>query len=347
MPRFFGFVRDQYTALPLPPTPADIAQQTFVVTGANTGLGFQCAQHLLGMGAGRVILGVRSVQKGEAALAAMRQATGRHEAGAGTVWELDLQSLDSVEKFSQRLATLDRLDALVANAGVVMTERQIVQGIELSLLVNVVATMLLALRTLPKLQASARKFNTTPRLVIVSSNSALESNMKGAVPSAGGVDVFDKLSEEDGFGTFSQYPKTKLLQIYAVRQLALLLPVATTAGGVVINAVSPGLCYTDLDRNASRPAKVVLAIMRKLLARTAEAGSRTLLQAAFAGPDSHGAYCSECRVKNEDVPAWITNASGKTTQERVWNDILKRLDAMGHGVDVAALAAPAPSARVV
>lgn len=80
-----------------------------------------------------------------------------------------------------------------------------------------------------------------------------------------------------------------------MRQLASLLPVASS--GVVINAVSPGLCYTDLDRNASRPAKLVLATMRTLLARTAEEGSRTLLYAALAGPDSHGAYCSECRVK--------------------------------------------------
>ncbi|CAK7214753.1 hypothetical protein SCUCBS95973_002241 [Sporothrix curviconia] len=333
MPRFVGFVRDQYTALPMPPVPADIAQQTFVVTGANTGLGFQCAKHLLRMGAGRVILGVRSVEKGEAALAAMRQETGRH--AAGEIWELDLQSLDSVESFGRRLGTLDRLDALIANAGVVMTDRQVVEGIELSLLVNVVSTMLLALRTVPKLQESARSFNTAPHLVIVSSNSALESDMKGAVPPAGS-DVFDKLSEKKGFGTFTQYPKTKLLQIYAVRQLALLLPVA--ASGVVINAVSPGLCYTDLDRNASPPAKVVLAIMRKMLARTAEEGSRTLLHAALAGPDSHGAYCSECRVKNEDVPTWITNASGKATQERVWKDLLKRLDSLGHGVDIAALA---------
>lgn len=49
---------------------------------------------------------------------------------------------------------------------------------------------------------------------------------------------------------------------------------------------------------------------------------------------------------SDDVPAWITNASGKITQERVWDDLLKRLDSMGHGVDVAALAASL-SGRVV
>lgn len=306
MPSFFGFVRDQYTTLALPTPPADIAQQTYVVTGANTGLGFQCAKHLLGMGAGRVILGVRSIQKGETALAAMRQELkqdGRTAAGNAEVWDLDLQSLDSVETFAKRLQTLDRLDALIANAGIVMTNRQIVDGIgiELSLLVNVVSTTLLALRTLPTLQASARQFKTTSHLTIVSSNSALEDNMKKAVSPAmkdEKGDVFDKLSEAKGFGSCTQYPKSKLLQIYAVRQLASLLPVnSSTSGGVIINAVSPGLCYTELDRNASGPSKIAVATLRKLLARTAEEGSRTLLQAAMAGADSHGAYCSECRVK--------------------------------------------------
>jgi len=43
--------------------------------------------------------------------------------------------------------------------------------------------------------------------------------------------------------------------------------------------------------------KLGIAVVRKLLARTAEEGSRNLLQAAFAAPESHGAYCSECQVK--------------------------------------------------
>lgn len=47
---------------------------------------------------------------------------------------------------------------------------------------------------------------------------------------------------------FFRYPKTKLLEIYAVRELASLLPVSES--GVIINTVSPGLCYSDLDRNA-------------------------------------------------------------------------------------------------
>jgi len=92
---------------------------------------------------------------------------------------------------------------------------------------------------------------------------------------------------------------TKQLEVYAVRQLASLLPLSKSS--VIINIVSPGLCYSDLDRNASFILKLAMATMRKLLARTSEEGSRNLLQAVFAGPDSHGKFCSECQIK-EYVP---------------------------------------------
>ena len=195
------FIRNQYTSLPVPEAPENIADATYVVTGANSGLGFECVKHLFRMGAGRVILAVRSREKGEAALATIRRETSVND--LGEVWELDLTSFDSVEAFAKRLSMLNRLDALIANAGVVMTQFQEVQGMELSLVVNVVSTMLLSLRALPKLQASARDFGTHPRLVIVSSNAALESNMKRVIEKLQG-DVFDALSTEKGFDTFVQ-----------------------------------------------------------------------------------------------------------------------------------------------
>ena len=201
MATFFDFVHDQRTDLPLPRAPADIAKGTYIVTGANTGLGFECVKHLFRMGAGRIILGVRSAEKGQTALEAVRKETGAH--GVGEVWELDLMSLDSVEAFGKRLTTLDRLDAFIANAGIVMTNFQQVRGLEVSLLVNVLSTMLLSLRALPKLQESARRFAIQPRLVIVSSNTALGPKMRPSVEGLQG-DVFDALSAAKDFSGRSQ-----------------------------------------------------------------------------------------------------------------------------------------------
>lgn len=201
MPRIFGFIRDQYTSLPVPQPPASITDATYIVTGANSGLGLECTKHLFRMGAQRIIMAVRSQSKGEAALAAIRNETGRHD--VGEIWELDLTSLDSVEAFAQRVSMLDRLDALIANAGVIMSKFQTVEGMELSLFVNVVSTMLLAFRALPKLQESARKLGLQTHLVIVSSNTAFESAMEHNVGSLQG-DMFDALSVEKSFKTLVQ-----------------------------------------------------------------------------------------------------------------------------------------------
>lgn len=201
MPRFLNFVRDQYTDLPIPRPPANIADATYIVTGANSGLGFECTKHLFRMGTKRVILAVRSRSKGESALAAIRTATDRPD--VGEVWELDLASLSSVEAFAKRIGQLDRLDALIANAGVAMGTFQLIEGMESTLMVNVVSTMLLALRALPKLHESARRLGIQTHAVIVSSNTSFESSAEKNVGSLQG-DVLDALSVEKRFKTFVQ-----------------------------------------------------------------------------------------------------------------------------------------------
>lgn len=203
MPRIMGFIRDQRTHLPMPQPPANIAEATYIVTGANSGIGLECAKHLSRMGANRIILAVRSFSKGETALSTIRSETGRPD--VGEVWELDLASPKSVEDFAMRLNQLDRLDALIANAGVVTANFETVEegGMELSLVVNVVATMLLAFRALPKLEESARKVGSQTHLVVVSSNSAFESETEQHVGRLEG-DIFDALSSEKNFKTLVQ-----------------------------------------------------------------------------------------------------------------------------------------------
>ena len=72
MPRVLGFIRDQRTHLSLPSPPANIAEATYIIIGANSGLGLECTKHLFLMGTGRIILVVRSLSEGEAALATLR-----------------------------------------------------------------------------------------------------------------------------------------------------------------------------------------------------------------------------------------------------------------------------------
>lgn len=201
MPGFIDFARNQHTNLPIAEAPKTIKSETYIVTGANTGLGLECVKHIVSKGAGRVILAVRSRSKGEAARTAIAEATGRDVC---EVWELDYASFDSIEAFAKRLDTLERLDVLILNAGLAMSNYILIDGIEQTFMVNVVSTMLLAVRALPKLQASAKEFNTQPRLVFVSSNAAIDNKVhKAMVKAIEDADIFDYFGNKKNFTPFT------------------------------------------------------------------------------------------------------------------------------------------------
>ncbi|RMJ15277.1 hypothetical protein CDV36_005089 [Fusarium kuroshium] len=322
---FWNFVRAQWTHLPLVPTETTVTGGTYIVTGANTGLGFECAKTLVRLGAKTVILGVRSIEKGDVAATAIAKETGRE--GVCQVWHLDLASLDSVEEFAKKVKTLDRIDALIQNASVALADYTLSEGVETTLTVNVLSTMLLAIRAMPKLQESARTFSINPHLVIVSSLTGFQC--EGVLEKHNG-DLFDALSTKEA-DMVGRYPLSKLLQIYATRHLASLFPLSET--GVVINVLNPGLCKTELNRNARGFMKYQILLLRLFIGRTPEQGSRTLLHAAVAGTESHGKYVSDCEIKEYLVLGWVSDDSGLHMQRRVWMDLLKNLNARGHHVE--------------
>lgn len=93
---------------------------------------------------------------------------------------------------------------------------------------------------------------------------------------------------------YPRYSLSKLLQIFAIRELASLAPVEQT--GVVINYVSPGLCKTGLVRYADFSTRIQVEILRALLGRSAEWGSRSILHSIAAGRESHGKYLAYCKI---------------------------------------------------
>lgn len=124
------------------------ANRTILVTGANTGVGYEAAVKCVQPGAARLVLGVRSLKKGEDAKA-------RIEAGQGTepsqtvieVWELDMLDYDSIKAFASRAGNQPpSLDYAILNAGVVMATYQPSHyGWETALQVNTLSTTYLAL----------------------------------------------------------------------------------------------------------------------------------------------------------------------------------------------------------
>lgn len=154
----------QLQSIPLPT--ASFAGQTIIVTGSNTGLGFEAARHFVQLDAERVILAVRSIKKGENAKSSIEASTNRKH--VVEVWEVDMSSYDSIKAFAKRCNSLDRLDVVVANAGVLRNTYEECEGTELSITVNVIGTFLLALNLFPVLRKSGGK-GSASRLVITSS----------------------------------------------------------------------------------------------------------------------------------------------------------------------------------
>lgn len=154
------------TSLPYPNS--DFHDQTIVVTGGNSGLGVESSKHLVRLGA-TVILAVRNLKRGSAAAEEIVQATGAPRSRVA-VWLLDLSSYSSVTAFAQRVNSLNRLDALIQNAGMDdCSEFVTCNGYERMIAVNVVSPVLLGFLTLPKLRESAIENKTTGRLTFVGS----------------------------------------------------------------------------------------------------------------------------------------------------------------------------------
>src|SRR6185436_1594402 len=84
-----------------PPVPTHkFTGQTIIVTGSNTGMGLEAARHFVHLDAAKVILGGRTLSKGEAAKTSIEQTTGKK--GVVEVWELDMARYASVQAFAVR-----------------------------------------------------------------------------------------------------------------------------------------------------------------------------------------------------------------------------------------------------
>ena len=103
------------TSIPQIPADVDLSDQTVLVTGANSGVGFQSAR-LYAKHKARVIIGVRNVEKGEAAAQMIRD---EFESAEIKVMKVDMESFEAIKTFVDELErTESRVDIAVLNAGV-------------------------------------------------------------------------------------------------------------------------------------------------------------------------------------------------------------------------------------
>jgi NAD(P)-dependent dehydrogenase (short-subunit alcohol dehydrogenase family) len=309
-----GFLYSQLFVTPPTPT-ASFAGQTIVVTGSNVGLGKEAARHFAQLGASKVILAVRNSKAGEEAKKDIEAST---SCGPDVleVWYLDLTSYESCKSFADRASKLPRLDVVLENAGVVETKWSLAEGHERTITINVISTFYLALLLLPKLKSSATEFGIKPRLVIVSS----EVHGWTKFPEGKEPSVFQALDDESKTNMRERYPTSKLLEVLVVRHIAPKLE----GSGVILNMLNPGLCHSELTRDKNFGMKV----LKFVFARTTEVGSRTLVAAAAAGPESHGKYMTDAQVDDGALSAFATSPDGKEASEKVWKELSEILESI-------------------
>lgn len=239
--------------------------RTVLITGANTGIGFEAARAFSAKGA-RVLLGCRDESRAVSAINAIKALTPE----ADLSWiSLDLASLDSVAKAGQRVLEEPRLDLLINNAGVMVPPKTTTtDGFELQFGVNHLGHFALTAHLLPMLIR-----NDDSRIVTVSS-----------LAHKGGVIDYADLQAKVSYSRMKRYQMSKYANLLFTLGLQRRL-VAANSPSIAL-ACHPGGSNTELGRHLG-PLKYLFLPLELLMNSSAEGALPTLR--AATDPDARGA----------------------------------------------------------
>ncbi|KAF1343860.1 hypothetical protein BDV97DRAFT_402824 [Delphinella strobiligena] len=129
----------------------------------------------------------------------------------------------------------------------------------------------------------------------------------------------------------ARYPTSKLILLLAIREIAARGPVSEDLNAI-ITCQTPGLCYSDLQRNKPAIAKVIIAGLQAILARSAEIGGRTLVHAVEPNLDveAHGEFLMNCEIAENG--SRLDSEAGHALQMRVADELFPKLEKIESGV---------------
>ncbi len=255
-------------------TAKDIPSQAgkrVIVTGANSGVGFQTARELARAGA-EVVLAGRSPERIRHAVGKIKAEQPQAEVHAGL---LDLSTLASVRAFAEAERAAGRpLDILVNNAGISVTPRRelTVDGFEKQLATNYLGHFALTALLLPLLLRVP-----APRVVSISSNAHQRASLE-----------LDDIHLAQGYNPYKAYAQTKLaMLVYAFE----LQRQSDAHGGKLASiAAHPGLSKTAIAKEAEGVVKIGSQVLLAVLGQTDVQGALPQLYAAAAPEAKPGGY---------------------------------------------------------
>ena len=279
----------------MPADSAGLSGRTFLITGANTGIGLATATGLARRG-GKVFVACRSAGKGRAAVAGIRAETGND---AVVFLPLDLSGLASVRACAgEFLARGEPLHVLINNAGVGGARGLTEDGFELTFGINHLGHFALTTALLDCLAASA-----PARVVTVSSDAHYQ---------APGID-FEAVRRPTASRTgLREYAVSKLGNVLFSQELARL----AAGRGITAYALHPGVVASDIWRRVPWPVRPLM----KLRMLSTEQGAATLLYCATA-PElagESGRFYADCRERAASAVATPELARALWEHSEAW-----------------------------
>jgi len=282
----------------------DESGRVAIVTGSNTGLGYDTARVLAARGA-RVVMAVRDTAKGDAAAARIRELSPGAEV---TVHELDLGSLASVRAAAAELAAAHpRIDLLINNAGVMYPPKQnTADGFELQFGTNHLGHFALTgllLKNLLGVDGS--------RVVAVAS---IAHNIRAK------IDFADLQWETRRYDRVASYGQSKLANLMFTYDLQRRL--AAAKAKTIAVAAHPGVAATELVRHVPGAGLPGVSWLSGRLLNTSELGALPTLRAAtdpavrggqYYGPDGFRELRGYPKLATSNAQSHDTAA-----QERLW-----------------------------
>lgn len=269
----------------------DLTGKRVVITGSNSGTGFEAAKAIAAKG-GSVIMAVRSAEKAQAAIQAIQRET---PAADIAVEALDLSRQASVTAFAERLLADGRpIEILINNAGVMaLPTREVTEdGFEMQLATNYLGHFTLTARLMPLLKTGRA------RVVQLSSIAHRQGFIR-----------LDDINYEQGYKAWPVYAQSKL----AMLMFGLELDRRSTTNGWGITSVAahPGYARTGLIANgplAGSPIAraglryVFRPLIEPLVSHSAAAGALPILMAATDLSITGGAYIGATRMSELKGP---------------------------------------------
>jgi NAD(P)-dependent dehydrogenase (short-subunit alcohol dehydrogenase family) len=290
-------------------TTADIPDQSdrvAVITGANTGLGYETALALAEHGA-HVVLAVRNLDKGKDAAARI---TANGPRGEVALQELDLTSLDSVRAAARQLRSdHERIDLLINNAGVMYTPKSTTKdGFELQFGTNHLGHFALTGLLMNSLLAAPGS-----RVVTVSSNGHRAGRMN-----------FADLQSARHYQKMAAYGRSKLANLMFTYELQRRLSAA--GADTIALAAHPGTARTELTRHMSGLSQGALdprfGALNSWWVQDAKMGTLPILRAATDPAAIGGTYYGPGGfMQLTGYPVVVTSSGrsqNKEVQRRLW-----------------------------